>query len=196
MLLDLIVQLWGDENPTRDVANIDLIVPISYGTKKDGLVNATRKTLEEAISYKKLFSKAVLVFGNCAYTFAGAEIREKELKESILRENAIEEYISASGINNTVEEAELIKKTLPFSPSRILLVTGEMHARSARFVWRRVFPNAKIIVRCIKHTYEYQKDQPIKVVRSGYKWFFANLARHLLLTFFGLRIRHLKHRAT
>ena len=196
MLLKLFLKLWGDENPQSDVRDIDLIVPISYTTKRDELVDATKENLLRAVAYKKIFPTATVVVSNCAYTFPGAELAEEKFKRQILEKESIE-FVSAAAMNNSVQEAEQIRKALDFEPRRILIVTGQMHARSARLIWGKIFPAADIVVRCIDYKSEWQKDHPVRVQRNAYVWAFANVARHILIRTFGLSfVARLHHRAT
>ena len=201
MLLKWLVRLYRSEDSWGDIKDVDLIVPVSYTTTPSRLTRATEANLRLAMFLFEHFSGARMAMSNCSYPFAGAEVREMDLKREITLGDKPVPVIWAAPMRNSVEEAEAIKIALArcskrYWPKHILVVTGEMHARSARIIWREVFPDAKIAIRCTPYHYEYQSDHCVKVQRSGWAWLGANLARHILLRLVGLRIRSLQHRAS
>ena len=183
------------------IPNVDLVVPVSYTTTPSRLTRATEENLRLAMFLFERFSGALMAASNCSYPFAGAEVRELDLKRLITLGDKPLPIIWAAPMRNSVEEAEAIKTALACCskkcrPKRILVVTGEMHSRSARIIWQKVFPDAQIFIRCTPYRCEYQEDHCVEVQRSGWVWLGANLARHVLLRIFGLRIRSLRHRAS
>ena len=184
----------------KEPVDIDLIVPISYCVTPEGLARATRENFLLAVRYARQFPHATTAFSNVEYVFQGAACLESSQKHRILKEYAVPDdlVIETEPIVNSVEEARAIRTRLDsvrMQPRRILLITGAMHAPSARLIWGAVFPEAQVLIRCIPHEYEAQADHPITALRTRIRWLAANIARHLMLLALGLRItarfRHL-----
>jgi|GEM_PF-2173054 len=177
----------------KEPTSADVIIPISYCATPQGLTRATRENFLHAIRYARLFPRATIAFCNAEYVFEGASHIESLEKRQILKEASIpdELIMEATPITNSVEEAYAIRARLTQTnllPRHILLITGAMHAPSARLIWRKVFPEAKIVIRCISYRYETQPDHPIIVQRSSMRWFATNIIRHGMLLMLGLRI--------
>ena len=98
-------------------------------------------------------------------------------------------------LNNSVEEAKNISKAVKkVEPKCILIVTGELHSRSVRFIWQKVFPNTKILISCINFENEVERDSILPIQRTAARWAFANVARQVLLRILGLeRMKNLHH---
>ena len=191
------VELWSIGRSIGKNESVDVIVPISYTTGRDSLVNATLCNLSVALSQQKRFSKAILAFSNCAYPFENAAKIESGLKHVIIRIHGQGEVIEALPMNNSVEEAENIKLRLQeinLFPSSILIVTGEMHSRSALYIWRKTFPNSKIHIVTIPLICEVQSDHPVLAQRSAWKWIISNILRQVALRVLPLDIvRKIQH---
>lgn len=171
----------------------DIIVPISYCATTQGLSRATRENMMRAIQYAKRFPDAVIAFCNADYVFAGAAEIERSEKKRLLRESSIPDASvkEAAVIANSVEEARAIQRCLTenrIPQQRIIVITGVMHAPSAHLIWKRVFPEAEIAIRCIPSALEAQADHPIIAVRSSARWFAANVIRHFMLLILGIGI--------
>jgi hypothetical protein len=150
------------------------------------------------LNFRAAFRGAPLAFGNCSYIFPGSEGVESELKREVFPELSSMNVLEVT-IQNSVDEAEnicQITKEKGIKPRCILLVTGELHSRSARFIWQKVFPGATVLVNCIGYHDEVESDSPVPVLRSVPRWIFANIVRHLALLTVGLRIRNLHHRTS
>jgi hypothetical protein len=152
------------------------------------LEDGTIKTLQEAIRLKRHIPGALLAFANISFLFTGSEIVEKKLKEELLRKNSVLNYVSASPAGvNSITEARVIKESLPFRPDRILVIAGEMHSRSVRYIWRKVFPGTDIVIHTIPHRYEYRSGHGVWWQRHGpWVWLLANVLRQLLIRVRGL----------
>ena len=198
-MLQIFVQLWRSENSLNEVGEspVDLIVPICYamsGPNRLGV--ATRLNFEKALQFLTVFPKASLAFGNCSYIFPGSEKVESELKRKMFPALSYMDVVEVT-LRNSVEEAENVRTVMGdkgIEPRCILVVTGELHSRSARFIWQRVFPYATILIHCIACSNEVEMDHLIRVQRTIPRWICANLARHFLLRTVGLSIRNLHHR--
>ncbi len=177
----------------------DLIVPISYCATRQGLTAATRENFLLAIHYAKQFPNAVIAFSNAGYVFEGATEIESSQKRQILKKASIPDtsVLETGQTSNSIQEAQAIRRGLGERgrmPRRILIITGAMHAPSARLIWRTAFPEAEIFIRCIPYRMETQKDHPVAVQRSTPIWFAANIVRHILILIFGLGItRRFRH---
>ena len=198
-MFDKFVSIWRSDNSAEEVmgAPVDLVVPVCYAmSRKDKLAEATKLNFEIALRLLRGFPDATLAFGNWPYAFPDSEYVESHLKREMISPNFLGRILEVI-LRNSVGEAENIRDAglrIGFSPKCILLVTGVLHSRSARFIWQRVFPNARIIIVCIDYKYEVEKGHIIKVQRYLHKWVVVALGRHALLRTFGLSIRNLRHR--
>ena len=197
-----LLNLWMSEDDAwaMTIGCFDLIVPISYGTSRERLARATEAIARQAATIKSVYSQAELVFCNCEYTFPGAEDVEWKYKQAVFEEYGYRLTARCAGkMNNSVQEAQVIAKYIAkhkLSAKRILVVTGEMHSRSARWIWKRVMPHSQVTVTCVNDKLEWEPNHPVLVQRTAWKWFLANIARQILLQIFGLdRIGKLRHRA-
>src|SRR3989344_2980785 len=184
-----LLKIWKVDDKDQCV-NSDVIVALSYAVKKDSLTDGTRETLKTAIEYVKRFPSALLVFANSSHCFLGSEKTEERFKLEMTYQAEIprSSVISCGPIINTVTEAEAICRTLQRlekQPKNILIITGTMHSRGARYIWskmlKKYFPGAKLSVAVIPFEYEYQNDHPLVFQRGPIRWIFANIGRQLAL---------------
>lgn len=183
-------------------ASIDLIIPISYCTTPYGLTRATRENVLQAIRYGKRFPSASIAFSNAEYVFEGAAEIESSQKRRLLCDAQIPDssVLEAPPIMNSIQEATAIRELLDRShiqPARILIVTGQMHAPSARIIYKNSFPKAEIFIHCIPHHLETQKDHPLAAQQTPLKWLVSNLGRHIFVLTLGLTVAaRFHHRAS
>lgn len=200
LLQFLLNSWWKSEDSVTALANgrFNLIIPVSYSTGREKLVAATEAIARRAAELSKRYPQAVVVVSNCEYTFPGAEEVEWKFRRNLFAEYGVKAQ-RAYNMNNSVQEAQAIAKYVAecnLTAERILIVTGEMHSRSARWIWKRVMPKSKITVTCIESRFEWEPNHPVLVQRGPWKWFLANIARQALLQIFGLdRIGKLHHRS-
>ncbi len=193
------VRFWKSEDSEQEILNseVDLVVATSYAmAAKNRLAIATRLNLEKALGFLEIFPDATLAFGNWPLAFPGSEKVESQLKHALFPELSYKKA-QESVIKNSVDEAEQIREittSQELEPKCILVVTGELHSRSERFILQSVFPNAKILVSCIGYENEVEKDNIIIMQRTLLRWIYVTLGRHLLLRTVGLRIRNLTHK--
>lgn len=172
---------------------VDCIVPLSYTTLPHALTQGTQQSVLLAAHYARIFPSATVVVSDSAHTgFPHCADVEYAFKKELL--DGIP-HIRAGAQKNSITEAELVKAALGYEPKRILITCGAIHARSVRWIWRRTFPHAVILIRCMPYQAEYQRDHPFFIERYAWPWFFAGIARYLLLLIFGLKLRNLHHRA-
>ena len=172
-LLALFVDFWENCDRPSVIAKrpVDLVVPISYSILPNRLTKATDANLEWAIIWAN--NTIPIALSNCAYTFSGAATKEKELREELLqiRENKAE-VIWAEDMNNSIQEARAIKEAVTkrgLKPQCILVVTCMMHTRSVRYIWKKTFPEAEILVHANDWIYEAEPDQPVIIQRSHWR---------------------------
>lgn len=200
-LLKYCLDLWktGDSDNELRVTQEEIIIPISYSTHKRGLTAATLENLLRAMAIHMACPGSKLIHATCEYTFPGAAKTESFIKNDLFSVGGIVAN-HAGTMNNSVQEARIIALYLAannISHARILLVTGEMHSRSARLIWEKVFPKSKILIFCTPYLYEHEPNHPVYVQRGPWKWFAANVARHILLLTLGLdRVGKWHHRST
>lgn len=86
-----------------------------------------------------------------------------------------------------IKEETILRR---IDPKVILIVTGEMHSRSAWRVYHKIFPDTKILITCIPYRLEFEKNHPIKAQTTLWNWFLANIGRQAILRipFLGFRI--------
>ena len=184
---------WYTKNACMGIGAIipDVVAPVSYCAVKDGLAIATEKNFLAAVEQIKRFPRAALVFGNCAYAFPGAAEIEHRYKTEILQREHIapERILEFAGlIKNSISEARsagAVLKKNKIIPKNILVITGEMHAPSARLIWSMVFPDANIFTICTSYRYEAQTDHPLAAQRSYARWLMENVLRHAVIAAFG-----------
>ncbi len=196
-LLKTVVNLWVVSAPLANrVPNV--VVPVSYTTGREHLVGATIINLFQAIQLKRQFPGATLIFSNCSYPFTHADRVESTFKCQILYRAGVTAR-EAQSMTNSVDEAVQIKEHLARAgifPKRILVVTGQMHSRSALYIWRRVFPDAEIFLSLISFREEVQLDQPVLAQRSPWRWLLSNVLRQIALRIVPLEwVRLVRHRA-
>jgi hypothetical protein len=175
----------------------DVVVPISYTTRVEELTNCTKENLKVAVSFSRLYL-IKLAFSSCSYVFPGSEIVENTYKKQFCLDNGINPIIARPMVN-TVDEAFQIKDELDrrgIKPKNIILVTGELHSWSAHYVWKRVFPESRIFVKCNSCYKEVQEDHPVLASRTLARWTISNLLREAALMFLPLKyVRTVKHKA-
>lgn len=185
MLLSKLVGLWETADSLEIIRKrpVDMIVAITYGIMPDRLPDSTKFILLEAISFKKRFPHAVLVLCNVGYIFPGSALLERKLKEEILRKaSLVNGVVWGNDINNSVQEKNEVKKIVEkINPKCILLVTCQMHTRSVKLIYEGDFQMIERLLFGVSWKHEAQKDHPVKVQRSHWKWFLANVARQTLL---------------
>lgn len=203
MILDKLVSYWTDEDWLDafrlNTRTDNIIVPLTYTILPTGLTDATREILFEAIRMGKIFPVAKMAMVNCGYTFTGAAAKEKKFKLEVLRLVGLKnEVIWAEDANNSEEEAKRIKEALEklgIQPRRILIVTGMIHSRRAKFIWRKEFPEAEIFCRCVSWRWETQCNHPNPIQRVQWIWYLANVAVYVAIRM-GLNISKYHHHSS
>jgi hypothetical protein len=186
-MLKWLIEKWKVENSFEEIcrAKIDIIVPICYAVLgKDRLASATELNFKQALNFLEMKPEAHLAFGNCTYFSEGEKEIEARLKREIFPElSSLKDFIEVS-LENSINEAKRIRQALidkgMAMPKCILIITGEIHSRRARRIWRKVFPGTKILVACISYYNETSKDYPIKDQQTTWRWLGVGVAAHLI----------------
>ncbi|MEK7499930.1 MAG: ElyC/SanA/YdcF family protein, partial [Patescibacteria group bacterium] len=165
----------------------DVIVALTYGTLHKELAIATRNVLNETIDLWRIHPTAYIVFTNAMHCFSDSAIKESNMKwfhlgfEAVPDENILEAEQFA---RNSIEEAQNIKHSLTdagLDPKRILVISGEIHSRRARLIWKRLFPKSEVRVYCIHYRHECQADHPLKISRSYWQQLLVSIAHYTVL---------------
>ncbi len=185
MYLRNFVNWWKIEHDQQTIldAGIDLIVPISYTMLRLRPTAATQANLAQAIDFKRHFPQARVAFSSCSYPFPGADRIEDNFRMAELRMRNIEPIIASPMINSIGEARNIRKKLIKQSimPKAILLTTGELHSRSAFYIWKKIFPEARIYISCISHRLEVQPDALVLNQQTMPRWVMANVSRQIAL---------------
>lgn len=199
-MLSTFVRIWKTENTLEQIgsAPIDLIVPLSFTSLPGTLTIGTGMSLERALGYHiNYFPSASVAFSSCSYVFPGAEKVEDALRTETCRQAGIEPIVAKSMVS-TVDEAVNIQEALDargIHPKCILIVTGELHSRSARYIWQKLFPGSQILITCISYQLEIQPNHPVLDQRQMWRWVLSNIKREIALRCLPLGwIRKMQHK--
>lgn len=114
--------------------NIDLICLVSFGATGDDLSNGLKKVVKEGVRLQGIYPDARVVFG---------EFTKNPITgiETALKLVSFPKALVAGQVISTIEEAEKWRAVCGnFKPQNgIVIVTDEMHSRSARRVSNRVW---------------------------------------------------------
>lgn len=200
-MLSTFVRYWKKESGEEmEDTRADLIVPISYTTLQNRLTDATCANVELVLKLRKSwYPDARIAFSSCSYPFPGAELVEDRLRTEMCRKAGVEPIVAAPMVN-TVDEAmnirEAMMKHKGLYPQSILIVTGELHSPSAKYIWQELFPKARILIRCISYKLEIQPDHLVLDQRTMGKWILSNIKREVALRVLPLSvIRKIQHKA-
>jgi hypothetical protein len=167
---------------------------VSFGATKNRLTNGTRNVAHLGIKLLGSYPQAKIVFG---------EFTENPIAglESKLKFIFFGDAIFSGSVISTIEEAEKWRSSLPagFVPQRgVIIVTDEMHSRSARRVSNRVW-NGWWLVRLWKRITRQSMisicmatfptldgidvADPMVALRSQKLWVLNNVLREFFLMF-------------
>lgn len=190
-----IKSLYGLKN--SPFSHCDLVVPLGYGLlNRDKLPDASEKTLQEAIRIVANHQTPI-AWASANFFWSGCEEEENRIKLTKVHDARLTTVpIIAEGVFNSVTEAQnirqaVIKAGIELQSKTIVVVADWAHARSARRIWRKVFPESTIIVLSIEG--KWDKSNPVRFARSEFRWLLINVVRHLGLRIFGLRFVGLIH---
>lgn len=169
----------------------DLVVPLGYGLlRSNELPDAARETLREAVRISNEY-QIPIAWASSNYFYPGCDTKEDSLKiEEALRAGLRRVPIIGESVTNTMTEAQSIRQAitkadLELEFGTIIVVVDWPHARRARKIWRKVFPEAKIHMVSVEGKWE--KSHYVSVQRSELRWLFINIVHHITLTIFGTK---------
>ena len=166
----------------QEFTQCDLVVPLGYALlPQKELPDAEEKILGEAARIA-LEYQTPIAWVSADYLWPGCDEEENRLKINELRSAGVTiAPIIGEGVIDTVTEAQSIKKVVAeagLQPRTIVVVTDWPHARRARRIWKKAFPESTIIMRSVEG--KWDKSHPNFSARSNMRWLLANIAYHFL----------------
>jgi hypothetical protein len=129
-----------------------------------------------------------------SYFWPGCIVQENNLKMVILKGFGIskERIILLGGVKNTLEEIKKVRGIVGQNKPVILSIVDDIHVRSVRSMFAKIFPEAKIIIRNVEGNWD-DPESPLVFGRSNWRWLMANVVRHVGYLFIGERIASFQH---
>lgn len=189
----IFVEIWRVSNDKIIEPNYILIHSYGLRSPKE-LPDVEKKVMEEAGKFALLFPKAKIFMAGSSYFWPGCIVQENNLKMAILKGFGIskERIIFLGGVKNTLEEIKKVRGTVGQDKPVILSIVDEIHARSMRSMFKKIFPEAKIIIRSVAGNWD-DPESPLVYGRSNWLWLMANVIRHAGYFLIGERIASFQH---
>ncbi len=189
-MLRWFVRFWRvDDGP--QVA--DVVAAVSYGLRPDRTLTSGTEAINKLAIRAFNWSRArTLVYGVNTHTVdpvVEMRLRAEDF-ESIPRDFTL----CVGRVESTIEEAEHIAtglRAVSRFPRSLIVVTGACHSRTARWVWKKVFPKTRVFVRSIPIDEELDSNSPMVFLRNGWTWLGINVARHVVFRIIGYRVARL-----
>ncbi len=186
-MLHWLVRLWQVDDV---LCQEDAVAAVSYGLRPDRTLTSGTKAIDELATGIFAWSRAsVLAYGVNTHTVdPNAEMKLRAKDFGSLPSGST---LCVGTVESTIEEAERIAAELRakgYRPRSLVVVTGACHSRTARWVWKKVFPKTQVFVRSISLYEEVDPENPMVFLRNGWTWFGVNIARHLVFRLLGYRI--------
>lgn len=161
-----------------------VIASVSYGAFDKFLTTGSYFVWVRALKLACQYENSLVVWGSFTHSFKETEIL---LKQRSLPDDLKNVYTGF--VASTIEEAEKARASFTGEPKEIIVVTGETHARSAVWVWQKIFPGVNVRAVTIPICQEVEEGHPMIFLRSKPAWRFVNWARlKLLHTSFGFKL--------
>lgn len=186
--------IYGLED--EQFSRCDIVVPLGYGLTKDGkLPDGAKKTFIMAAIVAAKFNSS-LAWASSNYFWPGCKEQEDTEKSALLESlNFNLPRIIAEGITNSVSEARKIKKALvreKVMAQIIVVVCDWLHARSAKLIWEKIFPDAEITFLSVEG--KWGKTHAAILQQSDFRWLITCILRHLALILLGVeRVANFQH---
>ncbi len=190
--------IYGIEN--RKVHDCTLVVPLGYGLDVRGFLPlASRETLVRGAALAR-DNSVPIAFASASYFGRDSQMIESAQKKTLLLQlgfqSADEIIAAADGVTNTIGEARALHEHLKEYPTGlincIVIVSDWAHARRARYVFKKVFPQSVIVVHSVVCPWGalnrawYQKFE--------FVWFLANIVQDCITRILGIeRAAKLQH---
>lgn len=200
-ITETLIRLWEiDQSDDSQIQVPDIIVAITYGSKREKLAEATRLALVGASLLGQLYPFAKIAYGCPSNCYPNSEVGERKLKEYLLIvKQGINPVRVLSGevCSNSITEATAVKhtaKTHKCPANSLLVICTRVHARSIRHIWKKTFPEATIILSILSGDPDVEVDHQILLQRGRLRWLLANIARHCAMRVFGLEfVKRIQH---
>ncbi len=176
----------GNDNEMGDGA---LVVALDYGlTVTNGLPIIEKTVLAEAARIARE-RHGRLAWASANFLFPHSETIGDAMKYLFLKRKGMwgGDVIAPSGVTNSVTEAYAIRHEVErrgLRPGTVVVVLHWLHARSVCRIWKKAFPDARIVIRSMETPY-WEGLNRVKMLQSENTWLFACLARHLALLLLG-----------
>ncbi|MBI4709165.1 MAG: hypothetical protein HY764_03120 [Candidatus Portnoybacteria bacterium] len=172
--------------PDSEILKCDVVVPLGYGlNRRHELPAASIDTLLQAMIIANNLN-ATIVWASANYFWPGCDKEEDKEKDYFLQEwKFTGKRIMTGGVTNSVTEAEAIRRAInkaDIQSQYIALVCDWPQTRSARLIYRKVFPESEILIWNVNTDWDEEcNEMVIFLTRSNARWLFANILRHLML---------------
>ena len=189
----ILVEIWRVSDDK--IIEPNYILVHSYGLRNPKeLPYASRKVMEEAGKFALRFPKAEILMASSSYFWSGCVVQENNLKLAIPKGFGISKkrIVLLGGVKNTIEEIKKARAFVGEKDSVILSIADDIHARSVRSMFAKIFPEAKIIIHSVAGDWN-DLESPLFFGRSNWRWLAANVARHVGYLLIGERIASLHH---
>lgn len=201
MLFDAIVKLWKTCDSTGLYSKGTIvIVPITYGSSREKLALGTIEALARAVYlWERSDREAYIAYGMPTNCYQGSASIEHRMKLAYLKSLGVFEnkLIFGEECANSITEAKAVQKlitTAALEPRTCIVVCTQLHSRSVRYIWKRLFPRCDVRIVCLQGHPDVEKGHQILTQRSKWLWLFANFARHAALKTLGMeRIEKISH---
>lgn len=196
-MLDKFCKWWSVKN--RLPQDAQLICLVSFGMRPDGYTNGLHEVVKIGHTLSQKYPEALICFGY----FTGNQMRNPEVEEQTkCCEFQRDRVIPVGDVISTIEEAqkwwvEALERINLDDQKNIMIVTDEMHSRSARRAANRVwngwwlkrafawtegdFTNIHVVT--FPTEYAIDPRGPMTALRDKKKWVIANVAREFFLMF-------------
>lgn len=196
-IYSLVKPLYSVKN--TQFSQCDLVVPLGYGLlSQNKLPDASEKTLREAVRITSKYGTQI-AWTSADYFWPECQQEEDQIKikKAEITGLTTAPIIARRGATNSVTEAEgiyraVIEAGVELRSKTIVVVADWPHTRSARKIWKLIFPESNIIMISIDG--KWDKSHPAFFCRSELRWLIINIIRHIALILFGMKavsfVRH------
>jgi hypothetical protein len=184
---------WAVHKPIPEGTLIDLIALVSFGATEYRLTYGSKNVTEIGLRLSRDYPEAKVISGE----FTGNSLPNMEfsMKKNILLPRDV---YRAGRVISTIKETLAWRAVFSknFNPRSMIIVTDEMHSRSARRasnrvwngiwykrLWKRVTrqPTVKIYVLTFPSSDNIDPQNPMEYLRSLDTWMSINILRELFL---------------
>jgi len=161
------------------VTRLQVIIPFSYSTLKNGPAKATLANLQKAISVALSSSGIIVICEGCSHPFTGAEKVEWAHKKAMLDAAGVT-YIVTRPIINSIDEVRAVKEALDqrgMDYSRVCLVTCGFHSWAVWLLAKMILLSKQVVVYSNSYELEVQPDHPTPDQQTWGRWLWCSTRR-------------------